>query len=93
MQNVLLYRAANVPSSATVWTAVLAALAGLLSDVVASHLTRLMPALENRPGLAIGLFLLVSLAGIGLSLYKERGDWWPSLTSKPSLDQATCQCH
>ena len=80
---------ARRPSDAQLWltifTGMVATVGGLLSDLVASYL-RLAP---HREWLAVGLFALISFAGVWLAIRKEQGAWFPLPALMPSLDQTT----
>ena len=80
---------ARRPSDAQLWltifTGMVAAVGGLLSDLVASYL-RLAP---HREWLAVGLFALISFAGVWLAIRREHGAWFPLQALTPSLDPTT----
>jgi hypothetical protein len=74
------------PISITVGSTIIAVLAGLATDILASYL---IPAFENRSWLAVDLSVLVLTAHIWLTVYQEHGTWLPLPVLLPTLNQAT----
>jgi tetratricopeptide (TPR) repeat protein len=85
MQHAFARRPSDAQLWLTIFTGMVATVGGLLSDLVASYL-RLAP---HREWLAVGLFALISCAGVWLAVRKEYGRWFPLQTLIPSLDPAT----